>query len=86
MTSGVTLREERLAAHVQQQELAAAMGVVHSAVAQLEKRARVRTETAERFRFALRICVRQRNHPVSEAIGRALLDAGLQLIAAGIET
>jgi len=59
MTSGVMLRTERLASRVPQIELAAEMGVGHSALAQLEKRDQVRDETAVRYRAALAMCVKR---------------------------
>ncbi len=72
MTSGVTLREERLANGVQQQELAAEMGIGHSALAQLEQRERVRPATAARFREALSRCIRR------QAIGH--IDASIETL------
>jgi transcriptional regulator with XRE-family HTH domain len=59
MTSGVSLREARLARAVQQQEVAAEMGVGHSALAQLERRTNVRPETARRYIAALDNCHRR---------------------------
>jgi transcriptional regulator with XRE-family HTH domain len=80
MTSGVTLREERLASQVQQQDLAAELGVGHSALAQLEQRLRVRPETAARYRAALISCTKRETvKHISTAI--EVLDAARRSLA-----
>lgn len=58
--TGTDLREQRIAAGFQQQEIANAMGIAPSAVAQIERRDSVREDTSARYCEAITRCARAR--------------------------